>query len=64
MGIFKKLTQATIRTVTTPISVAADIITLGGINTDQDEPYTVQKLKKIKDNLEGAKEDWDSFMDD
>jgi hypothetical protein len=47
MGIFGKITQGIIDVATTPIDIVKDVATLGGVNTDQDEPYTVQKIKKL-----------------
>ncbi len=49
MGIFGKVLQGAIDTVTLPLDVAADVVTLGGVNTDQQEPYTVQKIKKLQE---------------
>lgn len=54
MGFFGKLLKATIETVTLPIDVAKDVISMGGVIDDQDQPYTVQRLKKIKGDLEDA----------
>lgn len=48
-----KLTKAAVGLVVeTPLSVAADIITLGGALTDQDKPYTAQALEKVVDNVQ------------
>lgn len=45
--------------IETPIAIVKDVATLGGSITEQDEPYTVQKLRdigkdydKMKDSLE------------
>ena len=40
--------------VETPVSLVADVITLGGTLTDRDEPYTSEALSKVVDNIEKA----------
>lgn len=60
MGFFGKLTQGVIDVATTPIDVVKDIATLGGVLTDEDEPYTVKKIKKLRDK---AEEIYDSLDD-
>lgn len=45
-----------IDTITAPIAVIKDVATLGGAITDQDEPYTVQKVKQISDDVDIIKE--------
>jgi len=52
--MFTDLLKATVAIVTTPIDIAADVITLGGSLTDKDEPYTVTKLKTAATNIENA----------
>lgn len=60
MGFFGKLTQGVIDVATTPIDVVKDIATLGGVLTDEDEPHTVKKIKKLRDK---AEEIYDSLDD-
>lgn len=52
MGLFGKITQGLIDIALTPVDIVRDVVTLGGVNTDQEEPYTVQKIKKLKDKAE------------
>ncbi len=53
--MFGNLLKAVVGTVVeTPISVAADILTLGGSITDKDEPYTATTLKNVMQNIENA----------
>ena len=52
--MFGELLKATIGVVTTPISLAADVITLGGSLTDKDKPYTAQQLEDVYKNLQDA----------
>ena len=40
--------------VETPLAIAADVITLGGVMTDKDQPYTVTAVKKIIKNVEST----------
>lgn len=47
MGFFGKIAQIAVKTVTLPIEVVKDIVTLGGTMDDQDEPHTIQALKEI-----------------
>lgn len=53
MGLFKALVSTAINVATLPVAVAKDVVTLGGVSTDQRKPYTVQKLQQIKDEAEG-----------
>ena len=52
MGLFGKITQGIIDVATTPIDIVKDVVTLGGASTEQKEPYTSQKMKKLKKKLE------------
>jgi len=52
MSIFGKLTKTIIHTATTPINIIKDVATLGGAITEEDEPYTLQKAKKILEDLD------------
>ncbi len=49
MGLFGKIVATAINVATLPVAVAKDVVTLGGVSTDQRNPYIVQKLKQIKD---------------
>jgi hypothetical protein len=49
--------KAVIETAKLPVDLAADVITLGGAMTDQDEPYTVQRVKRAYRNLDKAGRD-------
>ena len=54
MSVLGKLFAAGIRTATLPISVAADVLTLGGAVNDHGQTYTYEKIKKIADDLSEA----------
>jgi len=52
MSILSKLTKTLIHTATTPIDIVKDVVTLGGAITEEDEPYTLQKAKKILEDID------------
>lgn len=61
MGFFSKLTKAAIDTVLLPVDIVKDTVTLGGLNVDEDEPFTVKRARKIKKALDDA---YDTLDDD
>lgn len=54
MSILKGLAKATVATVTLPVAIAADVITLGGTITPRGKPYTTEHTAKIMDGIEEA----------
>lgn len=52
--MFDKLLKAAIGTVLLPVEVVKDAATLGGTLTDEDEPYTSQRLGNIFKNIDEA----------
>lgn len=52
MGFFNKLMQTAIDVAILPVEVVKDVATLSGLNTNQDEPYTVQRLRKVAEHAE------------
>jgi len=54
MGFFSSLGKMVMDGVETPIAIVKDVATMGGVLTDQKEPYTVKKLKDMG-------EDWDEM---
>lgn len=54
MGIFSSLTKAALAVVTVPVSVVADVVTMGGALTDRDEPYTAEAVSDLVKNLKNA----------
>ena len=56
MGFFGKLGKLVLDVVETPIAIVKDAATLGGAITDQDKPYTAQKLEDIQDDYDGMKD--------
>lgn len=61
MGFLKKLTKSVIDTALLPVEVVRDVATLGGLNTDQDEPYTKKRARKVLEDLQDA---YDALDDD
>jgi len=55
--MFGKLLKTAFDVVTVPIAVAKDVATLGGAITDEDEPYTMQKLRQLDDDLDDIGEE-------
>jgi hypothetical protein len=50
--VFKSAVNVAILPVTLPLSVAKDVVTLGGIATDQHKTYTEQLVQRIKDEAD------------
>lgn len=59
MGFFKNLAKIGFDTVTAPIEVVKDVGTFGGLNTDQEEPYTMQRLRKLAEDIEDTRDSLD-----
>lgn len=55
--MFGNLIGAAIETVTIPIAVAADVVTLGGALNEKGETYTGSKIARIVEDLDDAAED-------
>lgn len=57
MGMFGKLLGAAIDTALVPVELAKDAVTLGGTITDEDEPYTLSRLKRAMKKIDSAADD-------
>lgn len=54
-GMLGDLAKAAVGVVIeTPIAVVADVVTMGGVLTDKDQPYTATALEKVMENVENA----------
>ena len=54
-GMLGDLAKATVGLVVeAPIAVVADVVTMGGVLTDKDQPYTATALEKVMENVENA----------
>ncbi|NIP56117.1 hypothetical protein GWN42_31255 [candidate division KSB1 bacterium] len=57
MSIFGSLLKTAYDVVTTPVEVVKDVATLGGALTDENESYTVKKLKQIQKDSDDIRKD-------
>lgn len=57
MGLFGSLLKTVIDVVETPIAVVKDVATMGGVLTDQNKPYTQQKLEEIGEDWDDTKQE-------
>jgi hypothetical protein len=53
-GMFESLAKAAVAVVTVPVAVVADVVTMGGVLTDKDNPYTAEAVEDFMDNLKDA----------
>jgi hypothetical protein len=53
-GILESVAKAAVSVVTLPVSVAADIVTMGGAVNDKDSTYTGENLSNLVENLKNA----------
>lgn len=49
MKLFGQLIRTVVNVALLPVAVVKDVYTLGGVATDNGEPYTLEALKKLKD---------------
>jgi hypothetical protein len=54
MGFFSSLTKTVLDVAVLPIEIVKDVATLGGVCTDQHEPYSMQRLKQANYDLNQA----------
>lgn len=40
--------------VETPVAIVADMVTMGGVLTDKDQPYTATAVEKVVKNIENS----------
>lgn len=55
--MFEKLFKAAANVAIAPAAVAADLVTGGGMMTDQDKPYTVKAIEGAVNNVGKALDD-------
>lgn len=53
-SIFSDIAKAAVAVVKLPVSVVADVVTLGGTLTDREDTYTEDNVSDIIKNLENA----------
>ena len=61
MGLLGKTFKTLVHAATTPIDVVKDVATLGGVITDENEPYTKKKISKIIEDLEELSDEIDDL---
>lgn len=52
MSLFGKIVKTIVNVAVLPVEVVKDVYTLGGVAADQDKPYTLQQLEKIKEEAD------------
>jgi len=52
VGLIKGLILAAIDTAILPAKIIQDIFSLGGVASGRDEPYTIEQLKQIREDIE------------
>lgn len=58
-GFINKLVKTTLELAETPIAAVKDVVTMGGALTDQEKPYTIQKLEDAGKAYDEAKAELD-----
>lgn len=53
-NFIESLAKAATAVVTVPVSVVADVATLGGALTDKEKPYTAEAVSDLMSNLKNA----------
>jgi hypothetical protein len=53
-GFLEDIAKAAVGVVTLPVTVVADVATLGGALTEKENPYTAERIEEIMDNLANA----------
>ena len=61
MGLFGKLLKTTFDLVTLPVDIVKDVATMGGVLTDENEPYTAKKFKRLGDDMEEVRDEVDDL---
>lgn len=59
--MIRNLLKMTLASVTLPIDVVKDVITMGGARNNQDQPYTVKKLKTIDRDIKSIGSELDEL---
>lgn len=54
LGMLESLAKAATAVVTVPVAVVADVVTLGGVLTDKEKPYTAEAVSDFVGNLKDA----------
>lgn len=49
MKLFGQLVRTAVNIALLPVAVVKDVVTLGGVASEQQKPYTAQQIEKIKE---------------
>lgn len=52
LDFLTKTVKLAANVATVPVSVAADLVTMGGALTDRDEPYTATHARRVMTNVD------------
>ena len=55
--MLKELFQSALNLAVVPIEIGKDIVTMGGVLTDEEKPYTLKRLEKAQEKLDEALEE-------
>ena len=61
MSLLGKLLKTTIDIATMPVAIVKDAATMGGMLTDKEESYTVNKLNKLNDDVSEIRDEVDNL---
>ena len=61
MGLLGKILKTGIDIVSIPLDAAKDVLTAGGALTDDDEPSTIRKAKRLMKDVEEMREEADEL---
>ena len=61
MSLFSKTLKFGLDTITSPIEIIKDGATLGGLLTDEEESYSVRRLKKLFKDTEEIEDEIDEL---
>lgn len=52
MKLFGQLVRTVVNVAALPLEVVKDVVTLGGVCTEQKQSYTVQRVEKLVEDAE------------
>ena len=61
MSLLGKLLKTTIDIATMPVAIVKDAATMGGMLTDKEESYTVNKFNKLNDDVSEIRDEVDNL---
>lgn len=55
-SFIENVAKAAVGVASLPVALAADVVTMGGVLTDREQPYVASTAEKVIENLEKAAE--------